>query len=189
MLNFAPVAARSAKCRPPKGRSEPPALWCEEPALNRSLRDLGEIFEALRERHAFVYYGILIMTALGVLGIVCIIDSVLPKPSPITFPSLVPTYHMSFLCAVICSRSISIQSHGEISRAATVARKGKRCEPEQGIRAMNAKQSSTALILTTDDAKFLADCGILADEPVQKFLYPPIELDGDEASASSDAAI
>jgi hypothetical protein len=40
-------------------------------------RDLSSLLEQLRERHFVVYYAFVFLSALGVLGIVCLFDAIL----------------------------------------------------------------------------------------------------------------
>jgi hypothetical protein len=40
--------------------------------MSPDIQDLNDLLEALRTRHAFVYYTFVFLSALGVLGIFCI---------------------------------------------------------------------------------------------------------------------
>ena len=46
------------------------------------IHDLGDLLEQLRTRHAVVYYSVCVFTALGVLGLLCLFDSLFPVKVP-----------------------------------------------------------------------------------------------------------
>ena len=48
--------------------------------MSKDLKRLGELLEELRTDHAPVYYGAVVFTALGVLGMVCLLDAILGVP-------------------------------------------------------------------------------------------------------------
>lgn len=46
------------------------------------IKDLGELLEALRTRDTLVYYVGLVLSAIGMLGIVCLLNAIFPVSLP-----------------------------------------------------------------------------------------------------------
>lgn len=45
--------------------------------MNRDIKRLGELLEELRTDHAPIYYTAVVLSALGVLGLICLLDAIL----------------------------------------------------------------------------------------------------------------
>lgn len=50
--------------------------------MNGDIKELGELLEALRTRHTFVYYLGVVLSAFGILGIVCLLNAIFPVSPP-----------------------------------------------------------------------------------------------------------
>lgn len=46
------------------------------------IHELGELLEAMRTRHTMVFYMGLVLSALGVLGLICLFNAIFPVKVP-----------------------------------------------------------------------------------------------------------